>query len=447
MKAFRSATDLGSPEALQALEVQVKETRDRIANVTAARDAAQTRLDEMQASADSGSEDAQQEQARLRLQLDVQRMTDQIRSLETLESQLEQQIDQQSSDLITLQQLTRESEASRLLYEYFLSRLKETSVQQGIHQADSRVLSNAVIPALPSEPRKNVIVGMGMILGFMIGAVLVLWRESARDTVRNAADLEALAGRPAMGQIPMIPARKRKDAIAYLKQKPTSATAEAIRNLRTSVLLSNIDNPPQLIMVSSSLPGEGKTTVSIALAQNIASMGRKTLLIEGDVRRRIFGEYFDVADKKGLASALFEGMPLSETVVQVEGQDFDVLLGDKGQANPADLLSSQKFAALLQEARETYDQIVIDTPPVLVVPDARIVAQLADAILFVVRWDKTQKGQVKAGLHEFDSVNRQVSGLVLNQINQRRMRSYARASGNYGGYGGYGAYGSKYYNN
>ena len=447
VKLFRANTDLVSTEALQGLEVQLKEIRDRIANVVAARDTAETRLAEMQAAADDGTESPDAEQARLRLQLDVTRMNDQVASLESLRTQLENQIDQQSSDLIELQQLTRESEANRLLYEYFLSRLKETSVQQGIQQADSRVLSEAVIPGGPSAPNKPLIMAAGMFVGLLLGMGLVLWREAARDTFRSAGDLERISGRPAMGQIPLIPTRKRKDAIAYLRQKPTSAVAEAIRNLRTSVLLSNIDNPPKLIMVTSSLPGEGKTTVSIALAQNTASMGRKTLLIEGDVRRRIFGEYFDVPEKKGLGSVLFESRSLAESVVQVPDHDFDVLLGDKGQANPADLLSSNKFAALLQEARETYDQIVIDTPPVLVVPDARIVAQLADVVLFVVRWDKTLKAQVMAGLHEFDGVNRGVDGLVLNQINQRKMRSYGRTYGSYGAYGGYGAYGSKYYNN
>nr|WP_121068208.1 polysaccharide biosynthesis tyrosine autokinase [Chachezhania antarctica] len=447
VKLFRANTDLVSTEALQGLEVQLKEIRDRIANVVAARDTAETRLAEMQAAADDGTESPDAEQARLRLQLDVTRMNDQVASLESLRTQLENQIDQQSSDLIELQQLTRESEANRLLYEYFLSRLKETSVQQGIQQADSRVLSEAVIPGGPSAPNKPLIMAAGMFVGLLLGMGLVLWREAARDTFRSAGDLERISGRPAMGQIPLIPTRKRKDAITYLRQKPTSAVAEAIRNLRTSVLLSNIDNPPKLIMVTSSLPGEGKTTVSIALAQNTASMGRKTLLIEGDVRRRIFGEYFDVPEKKGLGSVLFESRSLAESVVQVPDHDFDVLLGDKGQANPADLLSSNKFAALLQEARETYDQIVIDTPPVLVVPDARIVAQLADVVLFVVRWDKTLKAQVMAGLHEFDGVNRGVDGLVLNQINQRKMRSYGRTYGSYGAYGGYGAYGSKYYNN
>ncbi|WP_233270666.1 GumC family protein [Chachezhania sediminis] len=444
VKTFRANIDLVSPEALQGLEVQLKETRDRIANVALSRDAAQDRLD--------GMSETGNEQTRMRLELDIRRASDQIVALETLQRQLESQIDQQSSDLIRLQQLTRESEASRLLYEYFLGRLKETSVQQGIQQADSRVLSDAVIPIMPSAPRKSLILAMGIFMGFLIGSALVLWREMMRDTFRTPSDMEFLTGHTSMGQIPLIPARKRKDAIAYLQQKPTSAVAEAIRNLRTSVLLSNIDHPPQLIMVTSSLPGEGKTTVSIALAQNIASMGRKTLLIEGDMRRRIFGEYFEVADKTGLSRILFDGVPLMEAVTKLENHDFDVLLADKSPANAADLLSSQKFRALLDEAREHYDQIVIDTPPVLVVPDARIVAQLADAVLFVVRWDKTLKGQVLAGLNEFDSANRPVDGLVMNQVNLRKMRSYGTYGGygrygRYGAYGAYGSYGSKYYNN
>jgi len=140
---------------------------------------------------------------------------------------------------------------------------------------------------------------------------------------------------------------------------------------------------------------------------------------------------------------LSEGLPLSEVVVPDDRVGCDVLLADKSTENAADLFSSKKFSDIVQQARDEYDHVIIDTPPVLVVPDARIISQNTDAIVFVVQWDKTIKPAVIDALRQFESVNTQVSGLVLNQISLRGMRRYG-----YGDkYGAYSSYGSKYYVN
>lgn len=246
-----------------------------------------------------------------------------------------------------------------------------------------------------------------------------------------------------MGQVPLLPARKRRDTVTYLANKPTSAAAEAIRNLRTSIMLSNVDKPPKVIVTTSSIPGEGKTMLSLALAQNFSGMGKKVLLIEGDIRRRVIGQYLGQNPKEGLLSVLSGERPLSDLVVRDEGVGADVLIGEKTSANAADIFSSESFSRLLAEAKREYDLIVLDTPPVLVVPDARIIAQNADVILFAVKWDSTSKSQVEEALRMFESVNQRVSGLILNLISPKGMKRYG-----YGGkYGAYSAYGRKYYVN
>lgn len=462
---FSTSIDLVSPEGLEAAERQLKDLRDRTADTQIRLQAAQERLAALEGAQTPQAQVEASNDARLRTMLpdlgqadvatrfglrfdglvqqagqEVARLENQVQVLSASLGEFEARVQKQNSDLITLQQFTREAEASRLLYEHFLARLKETSAQQGVQQADSRVLSHAVIPVVPSEPRKSRILMMYGVLGLMAGAALVLLREAMSDSFRDAQSLEAATGYAVIGEIPRLPPRKRKGVLTYFAENPTSAGAEAVRNLRTSVLLSNIDTPPQVIMVSSSIPGEGKTTVSLSLAQNLAGMGRRVLLIEGDLRRRVMSTYFDTKAQGGMISVLTGKQALSETVVHDPAVGIDVLFGEATKANAADIFASARFAELIAEVRQQYDHIIIDTPPVMVVPDARIIAQHVDAGIFVVRWDSTPRKLVSEALAMFESVNVQINGVLLNNIDLRGMKRYGY------GYGyGYGAYGRGYY--
>ncbi|MGZ9812063.1 GumC family protein [Pseudoroseicyclus sp. H15] len=469
---FNAENELVSPEAIAALERQLQEMRTRMSDAAAQVSTVQSRIDRLQA-ADTLEEqaavanDAQlntllgraatdpraQEAAETRLEqliareeANLQRLQAQYESFEQAEADIESDYVSQTQSLTELQQLTREAEASRLLYEYFLTRLKETAAQEGIQQADSRILSNAVIPSNPSAPNKQLIVAVAVLLGAMIGVGIVLVLEMRSNSFRTANDLERITGRTVLGQLPIFPTRNRRSILDYLHEKPNSAAAEAVRNLRTSIMFSNIDNPPQLVMVTSSQQGEGKTTTSIALAQNLASMGKKVLLIEGDIRRRTFGQYFgdeSTERKGGLVSVLTGDVALEDAVIKSKLLGADVLPGEKSRSNAADVFSSERFKEFTQHIRGLYDYIILDTPPVLIVPDARIVAGHADAVVFVVRWDRTSRHQVMEGLRMFETVGQGVTGTVLTQINPRGMRRYG-----YGANYGYGySYGNKYYSN
>ncbi|MEP0190072.1 MAG: polysaccharide biosynthesis tyrosine autokinase, partial [Erythrobacter sp.] len=329
--------------------------------------------------------------------------------------------------------------ASRLLYEAFLSRLKETSIQQGIQQADSRLLSRAVVPPAPSAPQKTRVLALSLILGLIVGAAAVLFREMAQNTFRTPEDLEAKTGYSVIGQIPKITVKARKNVLEYLTRKPNSAAAESVRNLRTSLLLANIDKPPKVIMSTSSVPGEGKTTQSIALAQNFAGLGAKVLLIEGDMRRRVLSEYFSHTHPHGFLSVMAGDISLKDAIVYDEGLNADILYGQKSRVNAADLFSSKTFREFIQDLRNYYDYIIIDSPPVLAVPDARVLGQLADAIIYSVKWDSVSHRQVLDGLKSLESVNLTPSGLILSQIDRNKLKRY--------GYGdSYQAY-SRYYIN
>ena len=464
---FTAQTQLVSVDGLQALERQIKDLRDRITNAEITKAGLEKALDELNAAKTPDEKLAVANDATLnriasggmssaanlntfdlrfqtiinRVQTDITRAGQQLTALRLSETELGSQLENQGQDLIALQQLTRESEATRLLYEYFLTRLKETSAQEGIQKADSRVLSHAVVPASPSAPKKSQIVALAMILGAMIGSGLVLLREFRMSTFRTAGDLEAYTGYTVLGQIPLIPTRKRQDTLQYLSDKPTSAAAEAIRNLRTSLMLSNLDKKPQVIVSTSSIPGEGKTTVSLALAKFLSGLGKSVLLVEGDIRRRTLNEYFPTLPKVGIASVLNREIDFAEAIHRPKGFEADVLAGEKTSVNAADIFSSDTFKTFIAEMRKQYDFIIIDTPPVLVVPDARIIAQNADAILFSVKWDSTSKALLDESMRMFHNSNQRITGFVLGQIDEKGMKRYG-----YGAKGGaYAAYGQGYY--
>ena len=460
---FSSSIDLVSADSLQTLERQLKDLRLR---TSAARErevelrahlaqllSAQTpqqratvanddSLDLALAAID-GDADAQAafehrfRQILTRARLDSSRSVQQLVALQEAEGELETQIDRQGNDLIKLQQLTREAEAGRLLYEHFLNRLNETSAQQGIQQADSRILSRAIAATVPNSPRKSLLISMSVIFGVALGALYVLVRETGNVTFRSARDLEAYTGGTVLGQLPTIPGEQRRDVLDFLTEQPTSTVTEAIQSLRTSLLLASVHSPSQVLVLSSSMPDEGKTTVSLTLAQSLAGMGKKVLVIEGDVRRRTIHEYFEDLPHKGLLAVLQGICSVGDAVGHPAGFRADVLAAERQEVNPADLFSSGPFRELIAKLRECYDHIVIDCPPVLAVPDARILAQLSDQVLLSVKWDSTSKEQLDETLRLFRSSNVDVTGLVLNQIDPNNMKRYGY-SGRTSCYAGYG---------
>jgi len=470
VKEFTSGAELVGPEALAALNRQLKDRRDRADAArenAAALAASVTALERAAAGGDPaamaaaagdpalerllprlGDEGAQAsfdrrfEDVLARTRREAARASAQIAPLDAAVAELEAQVARQSGELLQLEQLERDAAAKRQLYEYFLGRLNETSAQTDIEIADSRRLSAAVAPRVPSWPNPVFLTVAGGFLGFLIGCAAVLTRELRQTAFRSAQEVEQATGLVTFGQIPRAPVTKRRRVLQYLASRPASAFVEAVRNLRTSVLMSNIDSPPKVVMVTSSLPGEGKTTLSLALAQSFAGLGKRVLLIEGDIRRRSFQEYFRIRGMPGLVSAVAGETPLDQAVFQAEELGIDVLPGERTQINAADFFSSERFRKFLENLRAEYDMIVIDTPPVLVVPDARVIGPMADAVLYAVHWDRTTRVQVGEGVHALQSVDVKISGIALCQIDTRKAQAYG---GKYGEL--YNAYGRKYYHN
>lgn len=467
--AFASENRITRVEELEALNLRIDDARDKLSEITAREKELGAQLSALAAAKVSGDFDAaalvagdaaferlvadgappaelsdRLDELRTRISVMRTRAAAQAETLASSITVLRADYAEQSDSLLAYQQLEREVVASRTIYEYFLSRLKELSAQQGNLRADSRIISAAAVPGGPSAPAHARMIAVATFAGLMAGIGLVLSWEAFHTGLRTAQELEAATGRPVLGQIPLVERTAKSEVISYFVEKPTSMAAESVRNLRTSILMSALDEDPQVIMMTSSLPNEGKTTTSIALAQNFTGLGKRVLLIEGDIRHRVFREYLDLTQTSGLLSVLSGEKSLIEAVERNYLIDADVLVGERTAMNAADVFSSTRFRALIAEARRIYDVVIIDTPPVLLVPDARVVGQLADAIVYAVEWNGTPKRDVVAGLRMMRDGGTPVTGLAMTRIDTKKLKSY----GQYGGYGPYGnnkKYGRNYY--
>lgn len=349
-------------------------------------------------------------------------------------SELAAEVEAQSSDLVTLRQLRREAEATRLVYEHFLARMKEVSVQEGIQRADARILEPATGGGL-SYPNVRGTTARGGVAGFVLGLVLISIKTLLRNSLRSPEELEATTGITVIGVIPEWRIKRPENLISQLVEKPGSGMAEAVRNLRTAIQLSNVDTPPQVVMLTSSVPDEGKSVLAGSLAQISAMAGKRVLLIEGDLRHRQLREYFGLEPKAGLVGLLSGSASHDEAVLTDPSTKLDLILAEGSKVSPVDLFDSARFRTFLDEMRKSYDLVVIDTPPVLAVPDARVIAPQVDSIVYVVRWNATTRRMVQSGLDLFHQVNLRVTGLALTRIDPTKMDRY--------GYYGYG-YGSGY---
>jgi len=375
----------------------------------------------------------------INIDAEIKREQNQLLALQESEAILASQIERQSQELIILQQLERETEAARLLYESFFRRSLEMNVQLGLEAADGRLLSKAY-QNIPSGPIKSQILLKFVILGFLLGAGLVLLKEIRFSGFRSINELYNNGGHNILASIPLVPKKYKESIIPYLKNKPNSVVSEAVRNLRTSILMSKSDQIPKVIMLTSSVPKEGKSVLTFALAQNMIGLGKRVLLIESDIRRRVHSIDIDRSKTVSLIDLLLGNKKFKDVNLFVEDFGFDILTASRSDVNAADLFSSQRFSKFLTELRDHYDYILLDSPPVLAVPDARLLGANADANIYIVEWNKTTRAQLNQGLEMFSSVGVNITGLVLNQVNAKKLKTFGYISSY-----GYNAYGSEYY--
>ena len=327
--------------------------------------------------------------------------------------------------------LKRDVDTNRQLYEGLLQRLKEAGVSAGLKSNNFRIVDAARAPSSPIEPNipRNLL--FAMVLGLASGVGLAFLLEGLDNTVRTTEQAQMLSGLASLGMIPLGsknaregPNPKRlviassKEAVELVTQvRPQSQMAESYRALRTSLLLSNLGAPPKVIMVTSALPQEGKTTTSINTAVVLAQKGIRVLLIDADLRRPSIHKTLGMGPHSGLSNVLTGSATLEQaTARSAILPNLFILPAGTPPPNPAELLASSNMRDVLMQLREQYDHIVIDTPPSLSVTDAVVLSPRADAVVLVIRSGQTTKQALRRSRDTLIQVNAKVVGVLLNAV-------------------------------
>jgi capsular exopolysaccharide synthesis family protein len=382
---------------------------------------------------------------------------------------LDQALDQQKKEagamadrMVQYNILKRDAEANKQLYDGLQQKLKEAGISAGLRSSNIRVVDPALVPTYPSKPQKSRNISLAILVGLVGGIGLALLREYLDNTVKNPDDIENLARLPSLAVVPAFAnpngsgsrsrlpkllkgqgstgAREgRVELVSHLQ--PQSQISEAFRALRTSLLLSQADHPPQVILMTSALPREGKTTAAANLAVTLAQLGDKTLLVDGDLRKPGVSRALNMSGGKyaGLSSYLAGVSTLDLITVQHPGiSNLCVIPTGPVPPNPADLLSSHRLSDMILELRQRYKFVVIDSPPIMAATDAVILSVLADGVLLVVRSGQTPKEAFTRTCDLLSSVKSRVLGVVLNAVDSSSpdyYYSYRYYPYSYGGYG------------
>jgi capsular exopolysaccharide synthesis family protein len=341
-----------------------------------------------------------------------------------------------SQSMVEYNILKRDAEANKSMYIGLLTKLKEANISAGLKSSNIRVVDPAMVPSYPSRPAKARNIGLSFLVGLVGGVGLALLREYLDNTVKTPDDVENLVRLPALAVVPAFTSENgtgrrgrfttgsslngHETRIELVAQHlPKSQMSEAFRALRTSILLSQADHPPQVILVTSALPREGKTTAAANLAVTLAQLGDRTLLIDADLRKPGVARLLNMTDGKyaGLSSYL-AGVSSLEAVAVPHPEIPNLVAIPTGPLppNPADLLSSHKLTDALRELRGQYKFIVIDSPPIMAATDAVILSVQTDGVLLVVRSGETPKEAFTRARDLLSSVKCHLLGVVLNAV-------------------------------
>ncbi|KTF18931.1 GumC family protein [Pseudoalteromonas sp. 10-33] len=314
-------------------------------------------------------------------------------------------------------QLKREVETNRNIFNTFLSRSRETEVTSDFSSAAARFTDRAYAPKDPSKPNKKLIVVLAFVASFGFAVVMSFVFDALNDTIKNKNDVENKLAQRMLGILPFVKVPKNSvfGIHAYFDEH-YRRFAESVRTFRTSLLLTQLDREHKVIAVTSSSPGEGKTTTSTNLAMSLAQMG-KVLLIDGDLRKPSIAKRFDIpVFHPGLSNLIVGTEQLSECIHIDEQSGVTIMPSGQIPGNPLELLSSNQFNELLVSLKQTYDHIIIDTPPTQAVSDALVIAQNTDSVIYVVKADLTRIKPIKAGIERLFESKAHIAGVVVNQV-------------------------------
>ena len=322
---------------------------------------------------------------------------------------------------VRLNELERNAEAARVLYEAVLNRAKESGAQQAMSQADARVSAYAVPPTRPSSPNKPINLALGLLVGAGLGVVAVILRQGLDTGLGTQEQVEKRLGVVHLATLPTVVSSIKKpkstDPLQAIVSHPLSSFAESFRSLGASLMHGKTAGPVRTIVITSSLPNEGKTTTSICLARTLAMGGTKVVLIDADLRRRSVDAALDLKTTTGMIEVLEGKASLDQALLLDEATGAFILPLAKDAHMAKKPFESEAFDRLLEDLKARFELIILDTAPVLPVVDTRILAGKVDAVALLVRWRFTPAKAVQTALRLLSDVGVQVTGVALTRVN------------------------------
>jgi capsular exopolysaccharide synthesis family protein len=397
---------------------------------------------------------AQQRDVERAIQAETQRLAASIKNeyalaqarVASLEQSLQQATGQTSADdatAIRLRELERTAAVNKSLFEDFLQRAKITQEQSTFEAREARIINPALPPGAPSHPRKSQFLAITLLIGLMLGVGGAVAKEMLNAGFTTPKQVEDMLGLPLLASVSLMSARDLTvdgqvvPIHQYPVARPLSRFSEAIRALRSGIQMTDVDHPPKVVQLTSTVPGEGKTTIALSLAASGATSGLKVLLIDADLRHPSASHALGLDKDSGLVDLLLGQVGAKEAVRFYEKAGYWMLPAGNRTQNPTDLLGSERMKTLVAGFRQTFDLVIIDSSPAGPVIDPAVVSQLSDKVVMVVRWSSTAREMVKNCVQQLGGHSK-IAGVAFNQVNEGRAQKYGKY-----GYSYY--YGARYY--
>lgn len=369
-----------------------------------------------------------------RINAEVQKVVQAVRNdflaAQANERSLQASLDQQRAEAQELNRasiqygvLQRDATSNQTMFSGLLERSRETGISGELKTSNIRVVDQAEAPSRPASPNKGMNLLLALFGGSFLGIALAFSFEYLDSRIKQPEQIKTHLGLPFLGMVPLFNPKETTGPPLIGNGMPPEF-AEAFRGIRTNVLFSSADAGSKSIVVTSTGPGEGKSVVSANLAMSLAMAGQRVLLVDADMRRPKTHELFGVSLEPGLSNVMVGDAKASETVKRTLTPNLWLMAAGKHPPNPAELLGSRRFKDFMASLAEHFDWVIIDSPPVMAVTDASVVAHSATGVVFVVGAEMTTKGSAKAALEQLDSAKAKYVGGILNRVNVRRNHYY-----------------------
>jgi len=337
-----------------------------------------------------------------------------------------------SEAFVKLQQLQRVADADRKLYDSYLSQYNDISERRTLQDASARIISAATMPRTPSSPRRILFYAAGAVGGLGVGFLLAFLREYLRPGVRSGTEIEKSCGRPVVGIIPLVLNRRARripdvPLVHRMVDEPLLNVDEVVRGIRIGLELASANS--KVILITSALPAEGKSTAAMLLAASSAKSGKKTIMVNCDLHQQATSEALRNTHQPGLSDLLRGTVELGDVLTKDPVTAAYVIPAGSVVPNAADLLMSQRMRDLIAALREEFDYIIMDTAPLLPVVDALVLSTIADRVLVIVEWCQTPRASITEAFKILRPEAHRIAGVVLNKVRIDQLPKYGYGYG------------------